>query len=275
MNVNNDVEIHYDGDLPSRSGVGSSSAFTVGLLNALYAYIGKTISPKKLANESIHIEQMLVGEQVGSQDQVCAAYGGLNKIQFQPNGDILTEPIISSANRGNLLNERCMLFFTGIARTASEVAETYVSDIASKAKQLHRIYDMVDDAMNILTGSGDLEDFGLLLHEFWMEKRSLSRQVSNSYIDEIYEAARAAGALGGKLVGAGGGGMVLLFVPLERKTAVREKLSKLIHVPFQFEPAGSRIIFQGKQQRYEEGERWRSNSNAKFFDRKDFVEFNS
>ena len=206
LNINSDLEIHYDGDLPARSGVGSSSAFTVGLLNALYAYIGKTVTSKQLAEESIHIEQTLVGEQVGSQDQVCAAFGGINKIEFQTNGEILTRPITHSKERIQMLNDSCMLFFTGIARTAADVARTYVSDIGSKSRQLNKIYKMVDDAVDILTGCGDLEDFGHLLHESWMQKRSLSRQVSNSYIDDIYGTARGAGALGGKLAGAGGGG---------------------------------------------------------------------
>ena len=269
MGVNSDLEIHYDGDLPSRSGLGSSSSFTVGLLRALYAYLGQDISAERLAKESIFIEQTLVGEQVGSQDQVCAAHGGLNKIEFQRNGEISTERVAIEDSRIESLNDSLMLFFTGIERTAEEVAKSYVADIKSKSKQLTRIYDMVDDAVAILRGSGSLDDFGHLLHETWMEKRSLSNKVSSSYIDEIYSTAREAGALGGKLSGAGGGGMILLFVPPKKQHAVRTKLSNLIRVPFRFENTGSRIIFREQRKRYKDSEIWRSNSKVEFVDIKD------
>jgi D-glycero-alpha-D-manno-heptose-7-phosphate kinase len=243
LGIDGQLEIHYDGDLPARSGVGSSSAFTVGLLNALYAYNDEVVSPERLADESIHIEQDLVGEQVGSQDQVSAAYGGLNRIRFSQNGDIAVQPIVVDNNRTSQLNDLLLLFYTGIARTASDVAGSYLKDIEDKAKQLKKLSAMVDDGVNILNGSGDLDDFGLLLHESWIEKRSLSSQVSNSHIDDIYEAARTAGALGGKLTGAGGGGMLLLYVPWEFQNNVREKLSALINIPFRFEITGTQIIF--------------------------------
>ena len=190
---------------------------------------------------------------------MCAAYGGFNKIEFLCNGEILTEQIAIEGRRINLLNDCLMLFFTGIARTAAEVAETYVADIASKGRQLTRMYEMVDEGVSILCGSGSLDIFGELLHEAWIEKRSLSSQVSNSYIDEIYDTARQAGAVGGKLAGAGGGGMILLFVPPEKQVAVRTRLSKLIHIPFRFEGTGSRVIFRGQHQRYEAEEEWRGN----------------
>jgi D-glycero-alpha-D-manno-heptose-7-phosphate kinase len=268
LNIDKDVEIHYDGDLPGRSGMGSSSAFTVGLLNALYSYTGEIVSPRKLADDSIHIEQTMVGEQVGSQDQVSAAYGGFNRIQFSPDGEIVVRSIPVDQGRIESLNNCLMLFYTGIKRTAAEVAATYVEQIASRKNQLRKMYSMVEDAINILGASDDLDDFGSLLHETWMEKRSLSPAVSNSFIDEIYKSARSAGALGGKLAGAGGGGMLLFYAPIEKQAMIREKLSSLIHVPFRFEMTGSQIIFQDKRQRYTDGERWREKNKTEFFEAK-------
>jgi len=264
LNIDSDLEIHYDGDLPSRSGVGSSSAFTVGLLHALYTHIGETSTPKKLASESIHIEQNIVGEQVGSQDQVSAAHGGLNRIQFLPDGRIMVDPIPAERSRIDALETQLMLFYTGIKRTAANVANTYVSNVVRRQNQLRKMHTMVDDAFNILTGSSDLNDFGRLLHEGWMEKRSLSSQVSNPYVDDIYSNARSAGALGGKLTGAGGGGMLLLYVPLDKQEKIKSRLSKLIHVPIRFHPSGSQIIFQDEDQRYRDGEKFRTSQPVSF-----------
>lgn len=160
VGLKQDLEIHYDGDLPGRSGIGSSSAFTVGLLNALYRYKGQQVTSDRLAHESIYIEQRLVGEQVGSQDQVSAAFGGLNKITFLSNDQILVEPIVAERERLTHLNSNLMLFYTGIARTAADVAETYVSSIHHHYDSLHRLHEMVDNAVNILLGEGDLDDFG-------------------------------------------------------------------------------------------------------------------
>jgi len=251
LNYNRDLEIHYDGDLPARSGMGSSSAFTVGLLNALYAYEGKVMSCQQLVEESIHVEQVLVKEKVGSQDQVSAAHGGFNTIQFFPGGKIDVEPLPIDSARVDVVSKKLMLFFTGISRTASEVAETYVCDLTSRARQLHRMSRMVDEAKALVCSDDELDSFGELLHESWILKRSLSPMVSNSRVDEAYAAAREGGALGGKLTGAGGGGMLLLYVPEDRQVIVRTKLASLVHIPIQFESTGSQIIFRDIQQKYQ------------------------
>ena len=252
LNHIRDLEIHYDGDLPGRSGMGSSSAFTVGLLNALHAYSGKSATAARLVDESIHIEQNVIGEKVGSQDQVSAAHGGFNSIRFSTEGRITVEPVRVHENRINQLNDMFMLFFSGITRNASDIAETYVNDFKPHQRQLERMSKMVDEARELVCGNTGLDEFGELLHESWMLKRSLSPAVSNAEVDEAYDAARRAGALGGKLTGAGGGGMLLLCVPPERRKMVKEKLSNLVHIPFRFEQTGSQIIFRDIQQRYEE-----------------------
>jgi D-glycero-alpha-D-manno-heptose-7-phosphate kinase len=255
-----DLEIYYIGDLPGRSGLGSSSAFTVGLLNALSTYLGRTTSRHQLATESIHIEQNLIGETVGSQDQVNAAYGGLNHIRFMQNGEILVHPAKISQKRINRLDDNLMLFYTGIMRTAEEIAKSYVDDIHSKEKQLSFIQDAVKEGIDILNSDRDLNEFGVLLHETWLVKRSLSSRVSNTRVDQIYEAARSAGAIGGKLSGAGGGGFLLLFVPPKKQSAVKKNLKNLVHVPFHIESNGSQIIFYDAQQRYLKEEEVRSNN---------------
>jgi D-glycero-alpha-D-manno-heptose-7-phosphate kinase len=243
LNFERGVEIHHDGDLPARSGMGSSSAFTVGLLNALYALKGVMPSKKQLATESIHIEQNMIQETVGSQDQVLAAYGGFSQLQFFPNGEFTVRPVIIPSERLHELNSCLMLFYTGIKRTASEVAESFVKNIDKKKRQLRIMKDLVDESMTILNSGQNIDRFGDLLHEAWLAKRSLSSKVSNNEVDALYDQAMTAGAVGGKLTGAGGGGFLLLFVPPERQSNVREKLRKLIYVPFKFEYSGSQIIF--------------------------------
>ncbi|MHC4158307.1 MAG: GHMP family kinase ATP-binding protein [Planctomycetota bacterium] len=237
------LEIHYDGDLPARSGMGSSSSFTVGLLHALYALRGIMPSKKQLALESIHIEQNMIKETVGSQDQVCAAYGGLNLINFTTNGDIDVQPVTLSRARMEELDSHLMLFYTGIKRTASDVAKNYVEDIIRKKKVLKKMQKMVEDGIEILNSNFPIYRFGEFLHETWMLKRSLGGGVSNGYVDALYERAQKAGAIGGKITGAGGGGFLLLFVPPSKQRWIREALSDKIHVPFRFESGGSEIIF--------------------------------
>tara|TARA_B100001250_G_scaffold366500_1_gene347920 strand:- start:2150 stop:3127 length:978 start_codon:yes stop_codon:yes gene_type:complete len=242
LNIREGVEVHYDGDIPSRSGVGSSSSFTVGLLNAMYAYQGKMVSPKKLSEESIHIEQNLIGEIVGSQDQTASAYGGFNKISFQKDGNIIVDPIRIKKERKDILEESIMLFYTGIARTAEEIAASYVKDLKEKQNQIVTIQEMVNQAIEIIS-NGEILEFGILLDKLWKEKRSLSKDVSNNLIDQIYLKAKSSGAIGGKICGAGGGGFLMLFVERKNKKNVRNALSDLIEVPFKFEPRGSQIIF--------------------------------
>ncbi len=265
MKMERGVEIHHDGDLPARSGMGSSSAFTVGLLNALYALKGRMPSKHQLAMESIQIEQEMVKETVGSQDQVMTAYGGLNHVLFHPNGEVTVRPVALTHDSVRELNAHLMLFYTGIKRTAAHVAKSYVDQIGEKKKQLHTIRDMVDESISILNGGKELTKFGDLLHEAWQIKRSLSAQVTNPEVEEIYEAARSAGALGGKLTGAGGGGFMLLFAPPSRQEAIRERLNKLLHVPFEFEFHGSQIIFLSHEVDYSDAENARANQSLQAF----------
>jgi D-glycero-alpha-D-manno-heptose-7-phosphate kinase len=258
LDLQRGVEIHHDGDIPARSGMGSSSAFTVGLLHALYALKGQMVSKHQLAMESVHLEQDVLKETVGSQDQVLAAYGGFNHITFAPNGEISVRPVTLSRDRMLELNSHVMLFYTGIKRTASTIADTYVNDLDDKRRQLRLMRELVDEGVSILSGGHDLGGFGELLHEAWQAKRSLSAKVSNSFVDDIYDQARAAGAIGGKLIGAGGGGFIVLFAPPARHAAIRERLAKLIHVPVKFEFGGSQIIFFDREEDYSAEEQARS-----------------
>lgn len=243
LGLNRGLEIHCHGDLPARSGIGSSSTFTVGLLHALHALCGRMASRRQLALESIHVEQNLLGETVGSQDQVMAAYGGLRHVSFTAHEEFSARPLILPPRRLAELNDHLMLFYTGIVRTASDVAKTYVEKIGQRRRQLRVMKDLVDESVAVLTGPGTINEFGELMHEAWQAKRSLSAKVSSSEVDDLYDRACRAGALGGKLTGAGGGGFLLLFVPPERRMPVREALSNLIHVPFRLENHGSQIIF--------------------------------
>jgi D-glycero-alpha-D-manno-heptose-7-phosphate kinase len=257
LHVDRGIELHHDGDLPARSGMGSSSAFTVGLLHVLHALRGEMPTKSELARESIHIEQDVLGETVGSQDQVMAAYGGLRHVKFSPDGKIESNPLVLPAERVAELKAHLMLFYTGIARTAADVARSYVAGIATRRRQLRIMKELVDESIDVLASGTDIRAFGDLLHETWQAKRSLSAQVSSAEIDALYERARAAGALGGKLTGAGGGGFLLLFVPPGQQGAVREALDDRIHVPFEFEWAGSQIVF------YEPGVDYRDAEHAR------------
>jgi|SRR5437867_4104062 len=253
--VEQGVEIHHDGDLPARSGLGSSSAFTVGMLNALYALKGTLRTKEQLARDAINIEQERLQETVGSQDQVLAAYGGANSIEFLTNGQINVTPLIVHPERLNELNSCLMLFFTGIERTASSIAKTYVDSVKSKSREMRLLNDMVAEGLSILRDGRDISGFGKLLHESWLAKRGLSDKVSNSIVEDIYQEALSAGAIGGKLIGAGGGGFMLLFVNPPDQTRVRDRLRKLIHVPFNFEFSGSRIIFYDPEEDFSTHER--------------------
>jgi D-glycero-alpha-D-manno-heptose-7-phosphate kinase len=265
LKLDRGLEIHHDGDLPGRSGMGSSSSFTVGLLHALRALQGQMTGKHQLAMESIHIEQELLKETVGSQDQVCAAYGGVNRIQFHPSGDVTVQPVTLSRERLRDLNSYLMLFYTGIRRTASDVASSYVNGLDAKTAQLKRLEALVEQSCGILNSNADLAQFGELLHEAWKAKRSLSDKVSNPEVDRLYEAARSAGALGGKLLGAGGGGFLLLFVRPECQAEVRSKLDHLIHVPFEFEFSGSQIIFFDPEKDYSLQEQTRATQRIESF----------
>lgn len=237
------LEIHHDGDLPARSGLGSSSSFTVGLVNALYALEGKYISKEELASQAIHIEQKVIGENVGSQDQISAAFGGFNRIEFSQNDTFQVSPIILNRERLAELQGSLMLCFTGFSRFASEIAKSKIDNMGKRQDELHKMKTMVDTAIDILQDPNTpIDEFGRLLDQSWRYKRSLSDKVSTPEIDQIYEEALKAGATGGKILGAGGGGFMLLFVKPEFQGKVRNQLSRLTHVPFAFENSGSRVV---------------------------------
>jgi len=237
------LEIHHDGDLPARAGLGSSSSFTVGFVNAVTALRGKHISKEELASQAIHIEQQVIREDVGSQDQISAAFGGMNRIEFLRDGSFDVAPMVLPAERLAELQSHLMLCFTGLSRIASEVAKSKIENMDKREKELKIMHGLVDQAISVLQSkSASIEEFGGLLHESWTYKRKLSDKVSNSEIDAFYEAARTMGAIGGKLLGAGGGGFFLLFARPGDHKAIREKFSRLVHVPFRFENAGSRVV---------------------------------
>ena len=243
MNVSDGLVMQHDGDLPSHSGLGSSSAFTVGLLNALYALQGRMITKKRLAFEAIHVEQEMIKEAVGSQDQIAAAFGGLNKIVFSAN-NIEVNPVTIASEKIAHLQSHLMLFFTGFARFAVEIEKDKLQQLDSKKTELRTMHQMVDTAIDILNGDASCYgDFGRLLHETWLLKKSLSHKVSTNQIDEIYQNGMDAGALGGKILGAGGGGFILFFVEPEKQEQLKAALSPLLHVPFRFDTLGSQVIY--------------------------------
>lgn len=241
------VSITHDGDLPARAGLGTSSTFTVGLLNAMHALKGEYVDSMSLAKEAIHVEQNLMHENVGVQDQLAAAIGGLNRLYFTADG-YEYRPIIMNAKKKVELSDNLMLFFTGIFRYATEIADEQVKNTKNKLTELREILQIVDEGEKILTNHSDLNDFGRLLHESWMLKRGLSSKISNSEIDTMYQKAREAGALGGKILGAGGGGFILFYVEKENQEYVRRALKDLLYVPFNFSQMGSRIVYSTPEQ---------------------------
>ena len=244
MKIDRGLEIHHDGDLPARTGLGSSSSFTVGMLHALYALNGMMPTKKQLALEAINLERNILKENVGSQDQITASIGGFNRLDFDSENEngFRETPIMIGNNRKQDLQNHLMLFFTGISRYASDIAKKKIDNIPNKTRQLKIIYQMVEEAISIINSGRPLSEFGNLLHESWMLKRELSEGITNSYIDEIYNVARKEGALGGKLLGAGGGGFMLIFAPPEKHSAIENKLADLLRVPFEFENQGSQIV---------------------------------
>ena len=237
------LEIHHDADLPARSGLGSSSSFTVGLLNAVHAMRGRMVTKSELGREAIRIEQDVLKESVGCQDQIWAAYGGLNKIDFFPDGRFEVTPVILPPERRRELRQSMMLFFTGFSRYASDFAKDQLDNLKRRAAQLTAMRAMVDHAVDILRDErAPIRELGKLLDESWRLKRELADSVSTGEIDAIYEAGRAAGAIGGKLLGAGGGGFILFIVEPDQREAVRERLQHLIHVSFDFDTEGSKIV---------------------------------
>ena len=238
-----ELHIAYDADLPARSGLGTSSTFAVGLLNAFYCLKGKYRSKKQLADDAIYLERTLCNEAGGWQDQIAASFGGLNRIDFDANG-YHVNPVIINSERKSRLNENLMLFFTGFKRFSAEIQKTTTASIDDKQKQLFQMLDLVDEAQHILENNDvDLDEFGRLLDVTWRLKRQTGSTISTDSIDALYEKGIQAGALGGKLLGAGGGGFLLFYVQPEKQEAVREALSNLMEVPFKFERSGTRVIY--------------------------------
>jgi len=242
MEIDYGIEIHHSGDLPARSGLGSSSSFSVGILHMLHALKGRLSSKEQLAKDAIYLEQVLLKECVGVQDQITAAYGGFNRIDIKSRGNFSVQPLPISGNVIKNFEERILMFYTGISRYASEVAKEKVNAIHKKNPELNEIRKLVDTATDLLSSGNDLDDFGRLLHETWQLKRSLSASIAPSFVDEIYLKARHAGALGGKLLGAGGGGFMIFYVQPERKQSVVDALDELLLVPFKMDYTGTELM---------------------------------
>jgi len=254
LEINEGFEIHHVADLPARTGLGTSSAFTVGLLLGLYGLKERMRDKHALATDAIHVEQNLLHEAVGSQDQVSAAYGGFNRINFQTDDGIEVRRVLTSQDRLSELEQHLALYFTGFSRTASEIATQQLEMTPHKKKELGAMLQLVDEAEAVIASpTRPLSEFGRLLHESWQIKRTLTKKISNANIDEIYEAGLSAGALGGKLLGAGGGGFMLFFVPPEKREALRIRLQKLLCVPFRFSDRGSHVVVYEPEQVYDEG----------------------
>lgn len=237
-----EIRLTYEADLPARSGLGTSSSFAVGMLNAFYALKGKYADKKKLSDDAIYLERVLCNEAGGWQDQIAAAYGGLNRINFSADGyEVL--PIIISPERKKQLNDNLLMFFTGFTRFSSEVQKVNAATNIDKTAQLKEMLSLVDDAEQVLVNkNADLNDFGRLLDHTWRLKRQTGAAVTTDNIDILYEKGIKAGALGGKLLGAGGGGFLVFYVEPEYHTAVKKAMSDLLYVPFEFENAGTRVI---------------------------------
>lgn len=235
------IEIHHQTDLRARAGIGSSSAFAVGLLHALYALQGRRLGQFELALKAIEFEQVVMGDKVGSQDQTAAACGGLNVIRFHQSGEIELEPLAISEERRREIASRLLLVYTGSSRLSSKLAASVISNLSDRASILAKMQAMVDVGRDILE-SGDLDDFGRLLNESWVLKQQLSAGVSTPEIDRLYEIALKHGALGGKLLGAGGTGFMVFYVPEDRRARLREALARCPQVPFEFETQGTRLL---------------------------------
>ena len=242
-----EIRLTYEADLPARSGLGTSSSFAVGMLNAFYALKGKYASKKQLADEAIYLERVLCDEAGGWQDQIAASFGGFNRIDFNADG-YTVHPVIVSPQRKQQLNNNLMMFFTGFTRFSSEIQKANKLDDENKTKQLKQMLTLVDEAESILTDqSKDLDDFGRLLDVTWKLKRQTGKSVSTSNIDNLYDKGIYAGALGGKLLGAGGGGFLVFYVTPEKQAAVKEAMEDLLYIPFKFEDSGTQVIYYGPE----------------------------
>ena len=246
--------INYDADLPARTGLGSSSSFAVGLLNAFYCLKGKYADKRRLADDAIYVERVMCDEAGGLQDQIAASFGGFNRINFSSEG-YEVKPVIISPERKQKLNDNLMFFFTGFTRLSSEIQKDTKKNTGKNIDTLLKMKEQVDIAEQILVSKDrDLDDFGRLLNESWRLKRSTGNKVSTEAIDEIYQKAMDAGALGGKLLGAGGGGFIVFYVPENRQADVKKALNNLLYVPFRFENTGTEVIYYSPEQFNVEGD---------------------
>jgi D-glycero-alpha-D-manno-heptose-7-phosphate kinase len=253
LGMNEGVEIHHIADLPARTGLGTSSAFTVGLLHGLYALRNQMRDKHSLAMEAIKVEQEILQEAVGAQDQVSTAYGGFNRINFRTDGSVEVNPILASEDRVLELEGQLALYFTGFSRIASEIAHEQLRQTPHKTRELNAIRGLVDEAQAVVTNPNrPIGEFGRLLNQSWQIKKSLTQRITNPAIDQIYEAGISAGALGGKLLGAGGGGFMVFFVPTERREALRERLKKLLCIPFKFSNRGSHVVVYEPEKLYDQ-----------------------
>lgn len=241
--IRSSIEVTTMGDIPSEgSGLGSSSTVTVGALHAMYAYLGEIVSAETLAREACKIEMEILKKPIGIQDQYIAAYGNLRYFEFMPDGQVKVEKVPLDAESRRALNDRFLLFFTGVSRKADNILKEQKKNMKDRVVVLRDIKQMVHEARTVLA-SGDFDAFGLLMHESWKLKKSLADSITNGAIDEMYELARRCGAIGGKITGAGGGGFLLLYVPYEKQLAVRQALCPLRELPFRLESDGTKVIF--------------------------------
>lgn len=246
ININKGIEIVHTADIPARSGVGSSSAFTVCLLHGLYALRGEMISKRKLASDAIHIEQNIIGENVGCQDQIACAFGNLNRINFFKNSEFEVEKLTFKNDVLNELENRIMMFFLGFSRTSSDIAGKYVGSLLKKEKILKQMYNMVDIGISLIQTSNFVE-FGKLLDESWRLKKRISKEISNKNIDDAYTTAIKNGALGAKLCGSGGGGFLMVFAEHDKQEQIKKALKKFLYVPIKFDSLGSQIMMYNEQ----------------------------
>lgn len=237
-----ELRMVYEADLPARSGLGTSSSFAVGMLNAFYALKGKHADKMQLAKDAIYVERNLCKESGGVQDQIAASFGGLNRIDLSSSG-YAVHPIIMPKERKKELCDHLLLFFTGFSRYSSDIAKDQESATKNRTAELKEMLALVDEVEQVLTSKCSLNEFGRMLDYTWQIKRKITDKISNDTIDGLYEAAKKAGALGGKLLGAGGGGFLLFYIEKDKQDAVKERLSELLHVPFEFEDIGTRILY--------------------------------
>lgn len=238
-----EIRLTYEADLPARSGLGTSSSFAVGMLNAFYALKGKYADKKKLADEAIYLERVLCNEAGGWQDQIAASFGGFNRINFGADGYEVF-PIIISPNRKKQLNNNLMMFFTGFTRFSSDIQKVNnVNGTEEKRSKLKKMYNLVDEAEAVLANNDrNIDEFGELLNETWKLKKGTGNSISTGSIDELYDKGIKAGALGGKLLGAGGGGFLVFYVQPEKQEHVKKAMRDLMYIPFKFEDGGTRVI---------------------------------